>query len=135
MGNDSVPFFRERGESMVEEALNIFVQTLQDKQILKPLYKNKELVISFQTEESVIYLQLIKGQCSVTADFELSTASEIHIQGDDTTLLKLINGQEKLSTLKGDSSLSIKGKDNDLLALESLFILTNGKEKLLHNHT
>lgn len=116
---------------MLLELLNNFIELLKGKKILQPLYKNKNIIVDFQTASEEACIIFKEGHCYARETCEDSMEDHVTIQCDPSLVERILTGQVQLTTLKNQDSAQVKGSNRSLLALESLFLLVNHETSLL----
>jgi|GEM_PF-2160207 len=113
---------------MLNEASRNFVAVLEKKSALEPLYKKRNIVVSLKCENEETWIAFHEGSCSIlNAHPDLVN---VHISGNVASMKALMSGSERLMLLEVEGLLELSGQLQDLLALESLFLLT-GKHSAL----
>jgi ubiquinone biosynthesis protein UbiJ len=107
---------------MLIEASERFVAVLSQKPALVPLYKNKRMDVEINGGEERVWIRFDDGHCE-----RLVAAPErvdVTVNGSIEDVMALVNGSERLMLLEEEGRLKVEGHLRHLLALESLFLLT-----------
>ncbi|GGE48408.1 hypothetical protein GCM10011391_29010 [Pullulanibacillus camelliae] len=116
---------------MLIEASKEFVDVLAKKTVFEPLYKKRNIVVALKCENEETWIAFHEGQCSILT--EKPDTVDVQVAGKATSLRALMDGSERLMLLEAEGRLELNGHLQDLLALESLFLLT-GKHSTLFKH-
>jgi len=113
---------------MLIEASKEFIDVLEKKSALEPLYKKRNIVVSLKCENEETWIAFYEGKCSI-----LNAQPDhvnVHVSGDVASIRALMSGSERLMLLEVEGLLKLNGHLQDLLALESLFLLTGKRSAL-----
>ncbi|MDN3019827.1 hypothetical protein PH210_27050 [Paenibacillus sp. BSR1-1] len=103
------------------EALNNFLTKVKEQRHILPLIENADLRVNLNTNQQSIQL-VIKNGTIITLQ---NQPSKYEISGDINAMTQLLEGKQRLRTLK----LSISAPLRTILLLESLFYLTKAREE------
>lgn len=118
---------------MLKQASDEFIQALEQKPILQPLYKNRHIVVEIKSQSETAWIAFTQG--TVEQLNEKPDNVTMTVSGHFDVLQQCISGQEPLLSFEERKQLETSGKMEHLLALESLLLLTGGISDLFHYHT
>lgn len=112
------------------EMIQSFLQTIKERNDVRQLIKHTDrLMIRFICGQKTIPIALINGEFSWLHDAEEKFHS-CEINGDVTTMKRLLEGKEKLRFLIMNGQLKVTASFRTILMLESIFYLTKAREEL-----
>ncbi len=115
---------------MLKEATYKFVQSLEGKSTLMPLYKQKSLIVEVIGKEEPIWLKINAEGHQVCHSRPVEDVSLV-ISGSEDKLIEIaLMGKRPLLALKEEGGLQVTGPFSHQLTLESLFILS-GEQSFL----
>ncbi|GGF32408.1 hypothetical protein GCM10010954_34510 [Halobacillus andaensis] len=102
------------------ETILEWMNSVNDRQDLLPLWKERPIVIFIQEEEKMVPLTVNSNEIKIDHDYEFHR--QVHIEGNPQNIKKMLEGKVKLTDLH-PHVVHVKGKLRDLLYVESLFFL------------
>ncbi|MFC7394334.1 SCP2 sterol-binding domain-containing protein [Scopulibacillus cellulosilyticus] len=115
---------------MLKETSENFVQTLLQKPVLQPLYKNRSFILQLDDKKETVWISFCNGECELLDEHPDNI--DVYVSGEENQIVALINGSERLMVLEKEGRLRIDGLERHLLVLESLFLLTGDASRSLH---
>lgn len=109
------------GLEMINDALQAFVDSINDRNHLLLLLDDTSIIIHFKVEdERTMELVIRDGKVSLNQSIGSAT---LEICGEVSPILMFIKGQAKLTDLLDKQHVSVNGAYKHLLKVESLFRL------------
>ncbi|MFG6148139.1 hypothetical protein [Halobacillus sp. B23F22_1] len=102
------------------ETILEWMDSVNDRQDLLPLWKERPIVIFIQEEEKMVPLTVNSNEIKIDHDYEFHR--QVHIKGNPQNIKEMLEGKVKLTDLY--PHVDVKGKLRDLLYVESLFFLS-----------
>ncbi|HHY71801.1 MAG TPA: SCP2 sterol-binding domain-containing protein [Bacillus bacterium] len=108
------------GKNDVEKALQNFISRLKYASHILPLLENENITVLFCPFEDNEITLVLNGNDVSLNNRNGHDGYALTIRGDSTTLIELIEGREKLQTLKKRGELAVEGKFRYILKVESI---------------
>ncbi|MFZ3591379.1 hypothetical protein ACOI1C_19660 [Bacillus sp. DJP31] len=103
------------------ELLKRFSAVVLNEPHLKPVLPQEAMIICFQYDYNLLYLQISASHCKVYKSCH--DQIDILIKGNSDSVNLIITGKERLRKLESRSEIKITGKFKDILVVETLFCL------------
>lgn len=112
----------------MKQVIEVFTKRLEKQSYLSPFFKLQDFVITLSSNEERVSIHLKKRSCQVIMD-DIQNENVIEINGCSDTLLHLIQGNEKLSTLIKENKITVNASYRVVLKLESIFFLSGQQSR------
>ncbi|MFC4618415.1 SCP2 sterol-binding domain-containing protein [Camelliibacillus cellulosilyticus] len=116
---------------MLRERSEHFIDALSQKPSLTPLYKNRRFTVEIQDGYERVWIELADGKCRLLDTEPLEV--DITVSGDAQMIETLMDGRERMLLMDEEGRLEVDGTLRNLLALESLFVLTGDEADSWHH--
>ena len=116
---------------MLMDTSRHFIQALERKTSLTPLYSKQSLLVEIRGNDEVFWLSISPGGHCILTEAPHEKASLFLSGTSDEQLEQAIKGEHPLLYMKKKGDLEIKGPFNQQLTLESLLILSGDQSYLI----
>ena len=111
--------------------LDQFIEAYNGKSHIHYLFEERKIMICFDTEKGEFFLSLNKNEANACDGYvEVNQQEVVNISGNYEKVANVLTGKIKLRESISNQFLTISSGLRTTLALESIFILTNGSVKL-----
>jgi hypothetical protein len=108
-----------------------FIQALEQKTALVPLYSKQSLIVEVSGNDEVFWLSISPEGHRVLTEAPPEKATLFLSGSNDQVIEQAIKGEHPLLTMKERGDLDLKGPFNQQLTLESLLLLSSEQSYLI----
>ncbi|WEG13761.1 hypothetical protein PU629_05180 [Pullulanibacillus sp. KACC 23026] len=116
---------------MIMEEVQQFIEALEGKTSLYPLYAKKSLTIEFVVQQNRIWMVISNKRHEILKEEPSAKASIVVTAQNEASLEKILRGEQPLLQLCSEGVVQVEGAFNDQLTLESILILGSSHSYLV----